>query len=143
MIPVKRLYNLQINGGEPFDLQPNFNPPIRHDGVEWIGQLLLSKEEYAELKVRVQEQGATLIHNEMMTKEEHQQEQRRRKNMAQLDETVFFANECVACTFCDLKDDGTGMVCGVEAWEPETIEKLLETDKATEDLKSCPLGKEA
>lgn len=143
MIPVKRVYNLEVVGGEPFSLQPHANPPLRHDGERWVGQLLLSKEEFEQLKVECAERGAELIHNEMMTLEEHAAERERRKNLAQLDETVFFSKECGTCTFCSLKDDGTGMECGVESWAPESVEKLLETDKAREDLTNCPLGKEA
>lgn len=142
MIPVKRVYNLKVIGGKPFGLQPDANPPLKHDGVKWIGQLLLSKDEYEELKVVVAEHGAELIHNEMITLEEHKEERERRHNMAQLDDTVFFAKECGTCSFCDLKEDGTGMICGVESWAPESVEKLLETDKAREDLTNCPLGKE-
>lgn len=141
MIQVKRVYNLQVVGGDPFSLQPQANPPLRHDGVKWTGQLLLSREEYAQLEEVCAKHGAELVHNEMMTLEEHKQERERRKNMSQMDDTVFFTAECGLCMFCDLKEDGTGMECGVESWAPESVEKLLETEKAREDLTNCPLGK--
>lgn len=143
MIPVKRVYNLEVRGGEPFGLQPSANPPLRHDGVRWIGQLLLSKIEYEQLQEECERHGAELIHNEMMTLDEHAQERARRQNMAELDSTVFFTQACPSCMFCALKEDGTGMECGAKTWPQETINKLLETEKAQEDLKNCPLEKEA
>lgn len=136
----KRVYNLEILGGNPFQMGVEANFPVEHDGVKSVGvQLLLSAEQYLQFKKKAELFGCEVVHNEVITDEEREEIREVMERLRDFDPEKLPTSKCAMCALCDVVSETR---CGIESWQPGFLSELVRVnEKARADLDACPLEK--
>ena len=136
----KRVYNLEIHGGQAFELAVTANYPVVHNGVKTVGvQLLLSVKEFEQFKRQMRLFDCKVVDNQVITDEEREEIRRVKRELDEFDPEDLPTDRCAMCAMCEIVSETR---CGVESWQPGFIRELVRVnDKARADLEACPLEK--
>ena len=118
----KKVYNLEIKGGNPFQMEVKGSPLIEHDGRKTFHLVLLSEDQYKELKNHLTSIGVEVVH------------QFAGSNKVCSPQTP----KCVECRFYIAAADSS---CGMDIWTDDEVQGYLSSERARKDLSLCPLGK--
>lgn len=136
----KRVYNLQITGGKPFGIQPRGNPPLEHDGVKSLGQLLLTEDQFEEVVAQIEVHDAKWTEYNPLPLGEKKQIRKEQQRMANLSLSDLPTHQCPTCAMFEPTSD---TFCVVEGWAPDAVREFVRVNaNAKADLNDCPAGKE-
>ena len=136
----KRVYNLEIHGGQAFELGVKANYPVVHNGVKTVGvQLLLSAPEFEQFERQMRLFGCEVVDNQVITEEEREEIRQVKRELAEFDPEDLPTDRCAMCALCEIVSETR---CGVESWQPGFLRELVRVnEKARADLAACPLEK--
>ena len=118
----KKVYNLELKGGRPLQLEVKGSPSIEHDGSSTFHLVLLSKGQYGELKSHLEFLGVKVVHHFV----EHEVPAKPQ------------TERCLDCLFYVASSVSS---CGIDIWTNDETSGYLRSKQAQLDLSRCPLRK--
>jgi hypothetical protein len=128
------LRTIRVVGGAPFSIYQPGNPEISHDGGTSVHHLYISESELQSVTLAVKGFGAE---PEVLEYASSTQEQNLERSVLLGVGSGSRVWPCVKCLECSWFDPLTDVPCGRASWPPESIESLLEIQKAVSDLEIC------
>lgn len=136
----KRVYNFVLKGGKPFGIQPRGNPPLEHNGIKTIDQLILTEDEFDEVVKTFEEHEVEWEENDPLPPEEKQKIREEQKRMASITPDDLPTHKCQTCALFEPSGE---TFCAVEAWAPDQVQHFVTINaNAKVDLMDCPLEKQ-
>lgn len=118
----KKVYNLELKGGSPLQLEVKGSPLIEHDGRTTFHLVILSRDQYEELKDHLESLEIKVVHHFVADGALEKPQSER----------------CLDCLFYIANSQSS---CGIDIWSDGEIEGYLRSKRAQEDLSRCPLEK--
>jgi len=143
---MKQMWIFRVSGGEPFELTPKGNLPMRYEGqAETLLRCLCTQLEATVLENHMRSYGCEVeAHSPQETAE---QKERRTNIMHALGGDRVFP--CVRCPECAWFDPEIESLCGAgfsqkgPGWKPEAIEGVMTNPKYAADFQACPIKNRA
>jgi hypothetical protein len=136
----RKLWIFQVNGGEPFKLQPDGNPVMVHDGGRSILRCICTADQAEELEAEMKIHGCAVLPN---CPSETPEQNAERKNIMQVvgGDRPFPCTRCPECAWFDPHLDslcGAGFAKG-NGWDDAAVEGSMSNEKFRDDFAACPL----